>query len=74
MLLFGLSIVWASWCVRRGGSKPLFVVGLIGILYLVTGMGGMMYRHDDSFMSFFIVLGMLLLICSYALAKKTPQH
>jgi O-antigen/teichoic acid export membrane protein len=74
MLLFGIAIVWVWVCQRRGDTRPLFVAVLIGILYFVAGVAGIIYRHGDPFMSLFIVLGGLLLICSYVLAKKAPQH
>jgi CHASE2 domain-containing sensor protein len=74
MLLFGMAIVWVWNSARRGDTRPLFIAVLIGILYFVAGVAGMIYRHGDPFMSLFIVLGGLLLICSFALAKMTPQH
>jgi hypothetical protein len=70
MLLFGIAIVWAWANARRGDTKPLFVAVLIGILYFVAGVAGMIYRHGQPFMSLFIVLGGLLLICSFVLARR----
>jgi hypothetical protein len=73
MLLFGIAIVWVWSSVRHGDAKPLFMAVIIGILYFVAGVAGMIYRHGAPFMSLFIVLGGLLLICSFVLAKKSPQ-
>jgi phosphotransferase system glucose/maltose/N-acetylglucosamine-specific IIC component len=69
MLLFGIAIVWAWANARRGDAKPLFVAVLIGILYSVAGVSGMIYRHGHPFMLLFIVLGGLLLICSFVLTR-----
>jgi hypothetical protein len=73
MLLFGIAIVWAWANARRGDTKPLFVAVLIGVLYFLAGVSGIIYRHGHPFMLLFIVLGALLLICSFVLAKKAPQ-
>ena len=61
MLLFGVTILWTWYRVRWGRDTSLFVVSLIGVLYVAVGIGGMIYRHGDSFMGMFIVLGGLLL-------------
>jgi len=61
MLLFGVTILWTWYRVRSGRDTSLFVVSLIGVLYVAVGIGGMISRHGDSFMGMFIVLGGLLL-------------
>ena len=71
MFLFGVAIVWAWFRAREGDTRPLFVTILIGILYFGSGVSGMIARHGDSFMLFFVVLGALLLICSLVLRQKT---
>jgi hypothetical protein len=71
MFLFGVMIV-AIWFKRRkGATAPLFIVALIGIFYVMEGIGGWIYRPNDSFMVVFIVVGGLLMLCSYILR---PEH
>ena len=67
MILFGATIIWMWFRLRAGDASSLFVAYLIGALYVVTGVGGMIYRHGDLFWAFFIVLGGLLLVSSLAL-------
>ncbi len=62
-----LYIVWYFVSGCTGDVSSLFVAYLIGALYVVTGVGGMIYRHGDLFWAFFIVLGGLLLVSSLAL-------
>lgn len=69
MLFFGVTVVWVWFRLRARDTKPLFVAVLIGAVYLGNGIGGMVYRHGDPFMGFFIVLGGLLLISSFGLRK-----
>ncbi len=69
MFLFGLTIVRIWFRLRAGDGGLLFVAVLIGALYLATGTGGMIYRHGDLFMAFFILLGGLLLLSSLVLRK-----
>ena len=69
MLLFGLTVI-AAWVQQRKGKLALLpVTGLIGILYLLTGVGGMIYRNGDPFMSVFIVEGGVLLVAAATLAR-----
>jgi phosphotransferase system glucose/maltose/N-acetylglucosamine-specific IIC component len=67
MLLFGVAIVWSWDRLRAGDTGSLRVPFLIGALYIAVGVGGMIYRHGDSFMATFIVLGGLLLASTWAL-------
>ena len=69
MLTFGALLLWAWQRSRSGDSRPLFVAVAIGLLYAAIGLFGLIYRHGDPFMGFFVVLGGLLLISSYALAR-----
>ncbi len=71
MLLFGLTIFLALFRLRRGDRSLLVATALIGVLYLGTGLGGMVYRHCDPFMSVFIVEGTLVLGCSLVLSKHS---
>ncbi len=68
MLVFGSTIVWL-WLRLRKGEGGLFAAFLIGVLYTAIGVGGMIYRHGDTFMAFFILLGVLLLLSSFALRR-----
>ncbi len=71
MLLFGLTVI-AAWVQQRKGKMALLpVTGLIGILYFLTGVGGMIYRNGDAFMAVFIVEGGVLAAASVALARRT---
>ncbi len=71
MLLFGLTVI-AAWVQQRKGKLALLpVTGLIGILYFLTGVGGMFYRNGDPFMATFIVEGGVLAAASAALARRT---
>ncbi|HEY0702219.1 MAG TPA: hypothetical protein VGD60_05575 [Candidatus Acidoferrales bacterium] len=69
MLLFGIAVVWAWASARRGDTKPLFIAKLIGVLYFVAGVAGLIYRHGHPFMWLFVVLGALLLICAAVLSR-----
>lgn len=70
MLLFGLTVI-AAWVQQRRGKTALLpVAALIGVLYFLTGVGGMIYRNGDHFMAVFIVEGGMLLISSIALMRK----
>lgn len=67
MLLFGSMIISTWFRLRAGDAGSLFVGFLIGALYFVTGVGGMIYQHGAPFWAFFILLGSLLLVSSFAL-------
>ncbi|HEY0709851.1 MAG TPA: hypothetical protein VGG33_23765 [Polyangia bacterium] len=67
MLLCGGALVWAWFRVRRGDRQPLFVVTLVGALYLAVGVGGIVYRNGDPFMMVFIIEGALVLLSAWAL-------
>jgi hypothetical protein len=67
MALFGAIILWAWFRRRNGDSTLLPVAGLIGLLYVATGVGGFFYRHHDPFMLMFLVEGALLVVCSVGL-------
>ena len=74
MLLFGLTVI-AAWVQQRKGKTALLpVTGLIGLLYLLTGVGGMIYRNGDPFMVTFIAEGGVLLASSVALARRTAAE
>jgi hypothetical protein len=70
MLLFGLTVI-AAWVQQRKGKIALLpVTGLIGILYLLTGVGATIYRNGDPFMVTFIIEGGVLAAASVALARR----
>lgn len=72
MLLFGITVV-GSWVrLRRGDRSLVGVSQLIGALYLLSGVSGMIYRHGDPFMSLFIVLGALLLASTWISTRGAP--
>lgn len=73
MLAFGAMIVWTWFRLRAGDDGPLPIALLIGALYVVVGAGGMIYRHGDPFMGFFILLGGLLLASSLGLRAGVPS-
>jgi hypothetical protein len=49
MLLFGSVMVWIWFRLRVGDTSSLFVAFLIEFLYVATGVGGLIYRHGDTF-------------------------
>jgi heme A synthase len=67
-VLFGVTIIWAWWRLRKRDRSLVGITYLIGVLFLVTGIGGMIYRHGDPFMSVFIAEGALVLISTFVLA------
>jgi len=67
MVLFGAIILWAWFRCRKGDATLLPVTGLIGGLYIATGLGGFFYRRHDPFMLMFLVQGALLVVCSIGL-------
>jgi len=69
MLLFGIAAIWAWLRARRGDPRAMFVVYLIAVLYVVSGVGGLIYRHGAAFHYVFIVQGALLGLSGYALAR-----
>jgi hypothetical protein len=73
MLVFGATIVWTWFRLRAGDGSSLPAVRLIGALYVAIGAGGMVYRHGDPFMGFFILLGGLLLASSWGLQAGVPS-
>lgn len=71
MLLFGLTVI-AAWVQERKGRTALLpVAGMIGSLYLATGVAGMIYRNGDPFMAVFIVEGGTLLCAALVLRRRT---
>jgi hypothetical protein len=67
MILCGGALIWAWVRVRRGDRQALFVVTLVGALYLAVGVGGIVYRNGDPFMMVFIVEGALILLTAWGL-------
>ena len=64
-----------AWTQQRRGKLALLpVTALIGILYFLTGVGGMIYRNGDPFMATFVVEGGVLAAASVALARRTKAQ
>ena len=77
MLAFGAMIVWISFRLRAGDMRGLFIANLIGALYFVFGVSALIYRRGDPFWALFIVLGVLLVGCCFALRgghASVPRH
>ena len=68
MLVFGVTLLWVWQRLRHGDDRLLFAALLIGVLYVGIGVFGLVYRHGDPFMGFFVVLGGVLLLSAPALA------
>ena len=71
MLAFGATLIWVWQRLRAGDRGPLIAAILIGVLYTGIGVFGLVYRHGDPFMAFFVVLGSVLLLSGYALTPRT---
>ena len=61
MLVFGITLAWLWQKLRAGDRRCWFVGVLIGSLYTAIGAFGLVYRHGDPFMGFFVVLGVVAL-------------
>ena len=73
MLAFGMAIFWSWFRYRRGDPKSFLVTDLIGILYLLTGIGGKVRLPADPFFWMFFVLGVVLL-SSTAVLRRNPAN
>jgi len=71
MLAFAIAIVWSWFRYRAGNPGSLFVADLIGVLYVLTGIGAPLHVHGDHFFFLFLGLGAALLI-SAAVLRKNP--
>jgi hypothetical protein len=71
MFTFGATLVWVWQRARIGDNRPLFAAVLIGLLYAAIGGFGLVYRQGDPFMGFFLLLGVVLLLTTYALSPRT---
>ena len=71
MLMFGGVLISIALRVRAGDSSSLFVAYWIAALYMLFGICATIYRRNDPFWLFFILLGVLLLGSSLVL--KTQQ-
>lgn len=70
MLAFGATLIWVWQRLRAGDRGPLVAAIVIGVLYTGIGVFGLVCRHGDPFMAFFVVLGSVLLLSGYALAPR----
>jgi hypothetical protein len=66
MLTFGILVAWAAMRAWKSDNRALFVSGLIGTFYLVTGVLALAYMREP-FWSVFVALGCLAMIFSIAL-------
>jgi hypothetical protein len=74
MLAFGVMLIWVWQRLRMGDRRPFFAAILIGVLYVGIGAFGLVYRHGDPFMAFFVVLGSALLISGYIVAPPANAN
>jgi hypothetical protein len=73
MLMFGGMLVTISLRLRAGDSSSLFVAYWIAAFYILLGISATIYRRNDPFWLFFILLGILLLGSSLVLkAQHAP--
>jgi hypothetical protein len=70
MLTFGVTLLWVWQRLRAGDTRPWPAAVLIGVLYVGIGAFGLVYRHGDPFMGFFVVLGAVLLAAGYILVRS----
>ena len=77
MFTFCVTLIWVWQRLRSGDTRPWFAAVLIGLLYVGIGVFGLVYRHGDPFMAFFVVLGAVLLasgqILVRSVASSTPR-
>jgi hypothetical protein len=71
MLAFGAALVWVWLQVRAGDKRAMFVANVIGLLYAGIGIFGLVYRHGDPFMGFFLVLGTVLIGSGFAMSRSS---
>jgi hypothetical protein len=69
MFLFGVTLIWLWQHLRSGDTRAWFAGTLIGLLYVGIGVFGLVYRHGDPFMAFFVALGALLLLSGQILVR-----
>jgi hypothetical protein len=74
MFIFGMTLIWVWLRVRAGDSRPLVAATFIGILYIGIGAFGFVYRGGDPFMAFFAVLGSVLLLSAYGMARAAHAN
>jgi len=69
MLAFGVTLIWVWRSVMSGDNRPIVAGAVIGVLYAGIGAFGLVYRHGDPFMAFFLVLGAVLLVSGTILVR-----
>lgn len=69
MLVFGLLVIGSAWRAWRGEKTGLSASGLIGLLYLTTGVLSLPYMKE-AFWVIFVILGALTLSLSLTLAAS----
>ncbi|HJR13968.1 MAG TPA: hypothetical protein VJ833_08750 [Rhodanobacteraceae bacterium] len=63
MLVLGVLVIWSAWQAMHGARDVLFVSGLVGIFYLLTGVLSLATMREP-FWGVFVVLGGLALVLS----------
>jgi hypothetical protein len=74
MLAFGVTLIWVWRCVMRGVTGPIVAAVVVGILYVGIGIFGLVYRHGDPFMAFFLILGAVLLTSGFILWRSNRSQ
>jgi hypothetical protein len=74
MLLFGVTLFWVWQRLRSGDTRAWFAAALIGLLYVSIGVFGLVYRHGDPFMAFFVALGVVLLASGHILVRSATAR
>lgn len=74
MVLFGLGIIWAWLRFRNGDKKPLIIGFMVAVLYLISGIGAMVYTQGRLFWSLFIIEGALLLTATLVMRSGPARQ
>ena len=59
MITYGALLFWAWPALKAGSSSRSVPALIVGVFYLLTGVGAYVYSGGDGFWIMFIVLGML---------------
>lgn len=71
MVVFGLTIVWTWFRLKKGETSLLFVSKAISLLYFVTGVGGLIANPGEAYLwASFIVESVLLSLSAHVLTTR----
>lgn len=70
MFVFGAICVWTWWRAHRGERRPFLPAYLIGVFYVATGIGSVLYTGRPFFWVF-ALLGLLLILPAMALRSES---